>query len=121
MGPRSSSPANMDGSVSSLFYLSLWIVPPPFSHFQAWELPPTYLLYIIALKQTQALDPHIKAETQAEVSTDSLEPVSPDVKVYANICCLGYIGVGNRMEAFASLTDYSLGLRVWFRILHNNR
>lgn len=46
------------------------------SHFEYLELPPTYLLYIIALKQTQALEPHIKAETQAEVSTDSPEPVS---------------------------------------------
>lgn len=37
---------------------------------------PTQLLYIVALEQTQAVDPHIKAETQAEVSTESPEPVS---------------------------------------------
>lgn len=33
-------------------------------------------MYIVALKQTQAVDPQIKAETQAEVSTDSPQPVS---------------------------------------------
>lgn len=34
------------------------------------------VVYVLALKQTQAVDPQIKAETQAEVSTDSPEPVS---------------------------------------------
>lgn len=37
---------------------------------------PTQLLYTVALKQTQAVDPHIKAEAQAEVSPESPEPVS---------------------------------------------
>lgn len=36
-------------------------------------------VYVLALKQTQAVDPQIKAETQAEASTDSPEPVSIEV------------------------------------------
>lgn len=34
------------------------------------------IVCFIALKQTQAVDPQIKAETQAEASTESPEPVS---------------------------------------------
>lgn len=34
------------------------------------------VMYVLALKQTQAVDPQIKAETQAEASTESPEPVS---------------------------------------------
>ena len=33
-------------------------------------------MYVLTLKQTQAVDPQIKAETQAEASTESQEPVS---------------------------------------------
>lgn len=67
MGPRSSSPANIDGSVSvSLSWSDLFL------YF------PTYIsvIYVLALKQTQAVDPQIKAEAQAEASTESPEPVS---------------------------------------------
>lgn len=33
-------------------------------------------MYVLALKQTQAVDPQIKAEAQAEASTESPESVS---------------------------------------------
>lgn len=43
------------------------------------------VVYALALKQTQAVDPQLKTETQAEVSTDSPVPVSIEaVKVYAS-------------------------------------
>lgn len=35
--------------------------------------------YVCPLKQTQAVDPQVKAETQAEASTESPEPVSIEV------------------------------------------
>lgn len=35
-----------------------------------------FVVYVLALKQTQAVDPQIKAETEAEASTESPEPVS---------------------------------------------
>lgn len=34
------------------------------------------VVYVLALKQTEEVDPQIKAEAQAEASTDSPEPVS---------------------------------------------
>lgn len=37
------------------------------------------VVYVLALKQTQAIGPQIKEETQAKVSADSPEPVSTEV------------------------------------------
>ena len=34
------------------------------------------IVYVLTSKQTQAVDPQIKAETEAEASTESPEPVS---------------------------------------------
>lgn len=77
MGPRSSSPANLDASVSyfSVKFECDTIPPSTCVHL---EFLPTFPLYVLALKQTQAVDPQIKAEAQAEASTESPEPVSTE-------------------------------------------
>lgn len=73
---------------------------------------------VLALKQTQAVDPQIKAETQAEVSTDNPQPVSivavqQGVTVYASIPSYTGFEFGRRLEAFCFTgTDYTLGLSV---------
>lgn len=83
MGPRSSSPTNMDVSVSLFLSLLHPTSPnPPDFPFLPPVDPPTFHLQCVCCvlcslwKQTQAIDPQVKAEAQADVSPDSPKPVS---------------------------------------------
>lgn len=79
MGPRNSSPANVDGSVSPLLFLLFKfdanVLYGAFPHSMCRFRAPTFmcLLYVVALKQTE---PQTKADAKAEASTESPEPVS---------------------------------------------
>ncbi len=63
-------------------------------------------MYVPALKQTQAVDPQIKAETEAEASTDKPEPVSIEaVRSRCEGVCTSSspkaaFGFGKRFKAF---------------------
>lgn len=78
LGPRSSSPANMDVSVSAFATFPVLRV--------GHKLPPSCHVRVLALKQTQAVKPQIKAEAQAEASAESPEPVSTEVVQYGAWC-----------------------------------
>ncbi|KAM9354724.1 transport and Golgi organization protein 1 homolog isoform 2-T2 [Pholidichthys leucotaenia] len=67
-GPRNSSPNNLDGPVSLLSFLCITILPFICRLGTPTNLP---VVYVLALKQTQTVDPQIKAE--AEASTESPE------------------------------------------------
>lgn len=112
MGPRSSSPANMDASVSqTCFYTVPSLVPS-----EDVEFLPTYMsvVYALALKQTQAVDEQLKTETQAEVSTDSpvpvsIEAVSTRCKGVCELPLLSWICVWEEISKHFAL----LGLHFW--------
>lgn len=115
MGPRSSSPANMDASVSQTCFHTV----PSLLPSEHLEFLPTYMsvVYALALKQTQAVDPQLKTETQAEVSTDSpvpvsIEAVSTRCQGVCELPLLSWICVWEEIQGILLYWDCTFGLSV---------